>query len=161
MADNWGSGFATGMAVGGGKGKTQYIEVEVPDLNAERELVDEYAAKEAQRKVKDALLFALRESNAGHCLVAPPEEGETLSPSATKIWYEEYNRINATGLDTDPYLRKICPGLVKIHDAKRAREADEAARAETARLKAEYKAANPGFFARMLGAGGGNGNNKE
>ena len=156
MADNWGSGFATGMAVGGGKGKTQYIEVEVPDLNAERQMVAEYANQKAQRKVRLAALGALAEANPSHSLVAPAQEGSSLSPSAKKIWDEEYDRIDTTGLATDPYLRSICPGLVKIHDAERAEKAEEAARAETARLKAEYKAANPGFFAR-LGAGDGNG----
>jgi len=155
MADNWGAGFATGMAVGGGSGKTETEVYYVPDLNAEHQLIEERAVMEGLMAVRLAMHDVIVQLSPDHPLVARPDPGAGTihSPAAKKIFNEAYDRITTTGLDTDPYLRKICPGLVKIRDAERAQEAAERARAETARVKAEHKAANPGFFARMMGAG--------
>jgi len=83
--------------------------------------------------IRNAMHMVLMEVTPVHPLSEPYLPG-TLAPATQKIWQEAFDRILATGLDTNPVLRSICPGLVKIHDAKRAQEASLAvgrARAET------------------------------
>ncbi len=160
MSNEWGGGFSAGVATGAAMGRNQAESrnsgpdlVFVPDLKAERQLVDEYAARKAQMTVRDAIRDAFREFAPQHPLAALPAPGSntTLGPAAKKIYDEVYSRIKATGLDNDPDLREICPGLTKNRDKAREEEAKAKAKAEAERIKAEAKAANPGFFKRLLG----------
>lgn len=126
MSD-WGGGFSAGVATGAAMGRnqaegsTEYVRVEVSDLKAERELVEEYAARKALMAVRAATCDALREVAPQHPLAALPATGAktTLGPAARVIFEEAFDRIVATGLDDDPELRRMCPGLTKNRDKAR------------------------------------------
>ena len=115
---DWGSGFATGLAAGGGtKVVTQSVAVEVPvedkriSRKYEEVIMRREARGEAQSAVRKALQAELRRLDPTNPLISPSIEFRQIEmgPKAKEIYEAEYNRMMNGGFIEDSSCRDMTP----------------------------------------------------